>query len=133
MVVPSFLIEHPKGLVLFDTGCNVQMAEDPEGYVGDLAKLMTINFSRDLVVDEQLKQHGYKPSAVKYVIISHGHFDHAGGVALFPAAECLAIKGEMRYALWPEPESLGFIFNDLAPARSVKWTEPTDDFDLFDD
>ena len=25
---PSFLIEHPKGLVLFDTGCNAKIIDD---------------------------------------------------------------------------------------------------------
>jgi hypothetical protein len=32
--IPSFLIEHPKGLVLFDTGCAPQVAVDAEGYWG---------------------------------------------------------------------------------------------------
>ena len=30
--VPTFLVEHAKGLVLFDTGCAPEVATDPEGY-----------------------------------------------------------------------------------------------------
>ena len=133
MVVPTFLIEHPKGLVLFDTGCNLKVAQDFVEYLGPLGKVMDIKYSRDLVVDEQLKQHGYQPSQVNHVVLSHGHFDHAGGLAMFPDAQCYAMKGELRYALWPEPGSLGFIFDDIAPARNFKWTEPDADLDLFGD
>ena len=34
---PSFLIEHPKGLVLFDTGCNPKIIDDAVGYWGEVA------------------------------------------------------------------------------------------------
>ena len=35
---PSFLMEHSKGLVLFDTGCNPRMIDDPIGYLGEHAR-----------------------------------------------------------------------------------------------
>ena len=35
---PSFLIEHPKGLVLFDTGCNPKVIDDAVGYWGQVAE-----------------------------------------------------------------------------------------------
>ena len=34
---PSYLIEHPKGLVLFDTGCHPKVVDDAVGYWGEIA------------------------------------------------------------------------------------------------
>jgi glyoxylase-like metal-dependent hydrolase (beta-lactamase superfamily II) len=101
MPVPTFLVEHPKGLVLFDTGCNLKIVEQGADYIGGgLASMLTIEFTRDDVVDMQLKRHGYKPSQVTHVVLSHGHFDHAGGLALFPDAQFFAMHGELPNALW---------------------------------
>ncbi len=80
-----------------------------------------------------MRHHGYQPSQVDYVILSHGHFDHAGGLALFPKARCFVMKGELSYALSPEGEKPGFMAEDFTPARSFNWTEPTGDHDLFGD
>jgi N-acyl homoserine lactone hydrolase len=133
--IPSFLVEHPKGLVLFDTGCNPQVVVDPEGYWGRATKfLKNIRFTREQVVDEQVKLHGYKPSDVKYVVASHLHLDHSGGLALFPQAQFLIMKGELPYAYWPDRKARnGFILNDLLPTRGFDWKELTGDTDIFGD
>ncbi len=131
---PSYLIEHPKGLVLFDTGCNPQVAVDPVGYWGKVAEFLQVRFSPDLVVDAQLKLLGYKPADVKYVVVSHLHLDHSGGLALFPHAQFLIMKGELPYAYWPDRHArAGFIFNDLVPTRRFDWKELEGDTDLFGD
>ena len=133
MPVPTFLIEHPKGLVLFDTGCNLKMVEEGSRYLGGGLESLEIRFSRDDVVDAQLRHHGYQPAQVKYVVLSHGHFDHAGGLAMFPDAQFFAMRGELPNALWPGGDRRGFVFDDIAPARNFKWTEPDADLDLFGD
>jgi N-acyl homoserine lactone hydrolase len=139
MVTPTFLIEHQKGLVLFDTGYSWKMAEDLEAYMEELAKLKLIvkhrPFTRDLVVDEQLRRHGYDPARVGHVVVSHGHYDHAGAVGLFPHAQLYAMAGEMRYAAWPDARHvhLGFKSTDIAATRGFNWNEPDADFDLFGD
>ena len=38
-------------------------------------------------LDQQIKNVGYKPEDVKYVILSHAHLDHAGGMTHFPKAQ----------------------------------------------
>ena len=133
--IPSFLIEHSKGLVLFDTGCAPEVAVDPEGYWGVATKFLTnIRFTKDQVVDQQVKLHGYQTSDVKYVVVSHLHLDHSGGIRLFPNATFLVMKGELPYAYWPDRKARnGFIFNDLAPTRGFDWKELAGDTDLFGD
>jgi N-acyl homoserine lactone hydrolase len=112
-----------------------EVATDPEGYWGPATKfLRNIRFGRDQVVDQQVKLHGYKPTDVKYVVVSHLHLDHAGGMKLFPDAEFLVMKGELPYAYWPDRKARnGFILNDLLPTRGFNWRELNGDTDLFDD
>jgi N-acyl homoserine lactone hydrolase len=132
--VPSFVIEHPKGLVLFDTGVNPQTAENPDQYWGRAAKFLNVRFSRNLTVDNQLREHGYNPADVKCVVVSHLHLDHAGGLALFPDAKFFIVKGELAHAYWPEPRLRpAFILGDILPTRGFDWQEVTEDTDLFGD
>lgn len=133
--IPSFLIEHQKGLVLFDTGCAPEVATDAEGYWGVATKfLKNIRYSRDQVVDQQIKLHGYNPGDVKYVVVSHLHLDHSGGMRLFPNAQFLIMKGELPYAYWPDRRArAAFILNDLIPTRGFDWKELAGDTDIFGD
>jgi len=131
---PSFLIEHPKGLVLFDTGCNPKVIDDAVGYWGEMASHLPLQWKKSDTLDQQIKNVGYKPADVKYVILSHAHLDHAGGLTYFPKAKFIAGKNEIRYAYWPEPDKRwAFILNDYIPTRGYDWLELDQDFDLFGD
>ena len=131
---PSFLIEHPKGLVLFDTGCNPKVIDDAVGYWGQVAEHLPLKWSKQDTLDKQIQGVGYKTSDVKYVILSHAHLDHAGGLTYFPNATFIAGKGEMQHAYWPDPDRRwAFILNDYLPTRAYKWLEFGQDFDLFGD
>jgi N-acyl homoserine lactone hydrolase len=132
--VPIFLIEHPKGLVLFDTGCNPQVAVDPVGCWGKIADYLHVRMKPEEAVDQQLRLHGYKPEDVKYVVVSHLHLDHSGGLALFPQAKFFIMKGELNYAYWPDRHArASFKINDLLPTRRFDWNELEADTDLFGD
>jgi N-acyl homoserine lactone hydrolase len=134
MPVPCYLIEHPRGLVLFDTGCSPRMIDNVNEYLGQFASVVKLKFSRELTVDAQIRTLGYKTEDVKYVVASHLHFDHAGGLYLFPKARFLVMASELAYAWWPIPEHrLIFLVQDLLPTRQFNWLELDGDFDLFGD
>src|SRR6201998_1273944 len=83
--VAFFLIKHPKGNVLFDTGNNDKIITDPT-YWGPFIDSLKPGRSPDVAIDAQLNKIGVKPSDINYVILGHMHLDHAGNVGKFPSA-----------------------------------------------
>lgn len=131
---PAFLIEHPQGLVLFDTGLSPHAIADPAAYYGPLFSAIQMDFGPEKAIDRVIAGLGYKPGRIAHVIMSHMHFDHSGAMYLFPQAKFHAFEGDLRYAYWPDPQFRWvFKFEDLTPTRDFDWNELTDDFDLFGD
>lgn len=115
-----YLIEHPKGLALVDTG----MTNGGPSIVKD-----------NQIVYNQLAVLGYKPEDVKYVVMTHLHVDHAGYMAAFPDSTFVVRKEELKAAWWPEKCEGGYIFDQYKDTRNFKYIQPGDneEFDLFCD
>jgi len=84
------IIERDDGLVLFDTGIGTRIAEDfkPLPHRGNWffsKAVMRTEFepSRDALVN-QLPALGIDPTDVKHAVLSHLHWDHAGGMRDLP-------------------------------------------------
>lgn len=132
--VPTFLIEHPRGLVLVDTGLAPAAADDAHAVYGQLADDAGIEFHPDQRVDAQIEKLGFKVSDVGHVICSHAHFDHTGGLSLFPHAQLYIGAPDLPYAYWPYPAGAVFFHTaDLEATRSFRWNPLTGDHDLFGD
>lgn len=110
--MPVFLITHPGGNVLFDTGPNPEVFEDPAGVWGGLAKAFQPIGDKDSGVVAQLNTIGISPDDVKYVFNSHLHFDHVGGNRFFPNATFLVSAMEVECARRPELEGKGYFSAD---------------------
>lgn len=132
--VPSFLIRHERGLVLFDTGLDPEAAGEPERVYGPIAEFMGMEFSHEQRIDEQLGRYGFETGDVTHVVISHAHLDHTGGMRLFPAATFYMGLADLRYVFWPDP-ALGVAcrWSDIEPVRGARWRPVTGDLDLFGD
>jgi glyoxylase-like metal-dependent hydrolase (beta-lactamase superfamily II) len=101
--VPYYLIEHEKGYVLFDSGHNKNTIDDPKSLPeGIFAAYNPADFGDGYVLDS-LKKAGVKPEDIVYHVCSHLHFDHAGGVGLFPNATYVVQRQELHYAFVPDP------------------------------
>ena len=101
--VPTFLIRHAKGTVLFDTGVDCFAQQDPFARLGER---IATNFKlcaapHENVVD-QLASLGLRPGDVTHVINSHFHFDHCGCNTLFPHAIFIVQRAEMEMARSPD-------------------------------
>jgi glyoxylase-like metal-dependent hydrolase (beta-lactamase superfamily II) len=82
--VMCFLISHPRGHVLVDTGVHRQARTDPVGRMGERrASLFGMRSAPTDEVVSQLALLGLAPSDVRYVVNSHLHFDHCGGNEFF--------------------------------------------------
>lgn len=132
--VPTFLIEHPKGLVLFDTGIVPEAADDPRAVYGDQADHIQIAFTQEQRVDRQIEAAGFRVDQVTHVLVSHSHFDHTGGLHLFPNAQFYIGAGDLQYAFWPMPAASAYFRPpDIEATRAFAWNQILGDFDLFGD
>jgi N-acyl homoserine lactone hydrolase len=103
MPVPVFLIEHPKGRALFDTGLHPDCQHDSEERLGArLASLFRIGFDPGQEVTARLEAIGRDPARIDLVINSHFHFDHVGGNALIPNATMLVQRREWDAGMDPD-------------------------------
>jgi N-acyl homoserine lactone hydrolase len=130
--VHVFLITHPKGNVLFDTGMDIDVIHNPEKCWGPVAKVFVPIMSKGEDIVSQLTTLGYRPNDIRYVVNSHLHLDHAGGNRLFPEAEFLVQKDELRAAFWPE------IYERASYTRSdfdypLNYHALEGDYDIFGD
>ena len=91
MVVPCYLIRHPKGDLVWDTGVPQSIADLPGG-----AAPGGVTVTRKLT--DQLKQLGLTPSDIEYLSVSHSHFDHIGNGGLFAASTWIVDPKERAFA-----------------------------------
>src|ERR1700739_4629250 len=116
--VAFFLIKHPKGNVLFDTGDNDKVITD-HTYWGPMAAMLDPQLSPDSAIDAQLEKAGVKASDINYVILGHMHLDHAGNVGKFPGATIIYQRDEIINAFWPKPGfGCCYITGDFAMLRN---------------
>lgn len=114
--VSCFLLRHPQGNVLFDTGCHPSVAHDAEARWGGLAKfMMPISSPQDNVVD-QLNSIGFTPDDIDVVVNSHFHSDHCGCNEFFRKATVVCHASELEAASREDAAKNGFL--------SVDWKHP---------
>jgi N-acyl homoserine lactone hydrolase len=101
--IPVYLIEHPNGVALFDTGLHPDCQQDPSGRLGArLAGLFRIAFVAGEEISARLAAIGRDPAQVDLLINSHFHFDHVGGNALIPNATMLVQRREWDAGMDPD-------------------------------
>jgi len=92
----AWLIEHPEGLIVFDTGETASVA-DP-GHFTPWQPYFRLGLRERVRPEEeigpQLRARGFDPGDVRWVVLSHFHTDHAGGLAHFPNSEIVASKAD---------------------------------------
>jgi N-acyl homoserine lactone hydrolase len=106
--VGAFLIDHPDGMLLFDTGLG------DEYPVFDRLLAPTVRRS----LEGALITSGVRPTDLKAVINCHLHYDHAGGNPLFPGVPIFVQEREYEAA-----GGLAYFIESAStsPARSCAW------------
>jgi len=148
---PSFcaLLKHPKhGYILFDTGYSERFNQLTQKFPESLYRRLTpMHLTKSL--SEQLAEMAIPAAAINYIIISHFHADHIGGLSDFPYAKFIchqeayddihtkkgwkALLDGFLSELLPED----FAERLLIPDKSIELDEKlypfTHGFDLFED
>lgn len=100
--VPSFLVQHPRGRLLFDTGVHCLARTDPLARLGpERVKRLAVRSAPGDDVVPQLGRLGLTPGDVRYVANSHLHFDHCGGNEFFPRSTFFVQRAELEAARRP--------------------------------
>ena len=103
--IPSYLIEHPKGRVLFDTGMHPDCQSDPAGRLGTrLAERFRFNYRAGEEVSARLAAFDRDAASIDLIVNSHFHFDHVGGNGLVPNATMVVQRREWEAGM--DPSSL---------------------------
>jgi N-acyl homoserine lactone hydrolase len=92
--VNVFVVEHPAGLCLFDTGQTARAARP--GYFPAWYPFFRLARFELTTGDEIAAQ--IDPASVRWIVLSHLHTDHVGGLAPFTDAEVLVSRTEWRRA-----------------------------------
>jgi len=91
----GYIIEHPDGRVLFETGISSQWREEwPQvwQYLLDMSEV-----TPEVCLEARLKELKLGPEDFKYVVMGHLHLDHAGGLRLFEEAGTEIVVHEDEY------------------------------------
>ncbi len=131
-VVPCYLIVHPKGTLMWDTGTIPDSAfkSDNTPVTQGTTAIMTVNQP----LKTELAAVGYKPADITYLAMSHYHSDHTANANDFAGSTWLVQQPERDYMFGP-PQPGAIIqtasFDKLKDAKT-RIIGPAD-FDVFGD
>lgn len=96
--VPCYLIDHPRGRAMIDTGIHPEIAGGSVARLGEVARYFTIDITPAEVVDAQIARIGFGPADVDLIINTHLHYDHCGGNICLPDARVIVQRREWQAA-----------------------------------
>ncbi|MET0305541.1 MAG: N-acyl homoserine lactonase family protein [Solirubrobacterales bacterium] len=79
--VPAYVVETDGERILIDTGLHPGICGDASAFYGGAETMSLFSFELDQPIDEQLD-----PATIDKIVLTHLHWDHAGGLSLLPAS-----------------------------------------------
>ncbi len=138
MSMACFLIAHPKGSLIWDTGAVPDDSWTPNGRMTTQHIVLPDGQTRDADVDKslraQLAEIGYSPSDITYLALSHYHYDHTGNANEFAGATWLVRQAE-RDAMFGGGKTSGSVqpstYSALQKSKTILLKD--DEYDVFGD
>jgi N-acyl homoserine lactone hydrolase len=128
MGVTCYLIVHPKGMLLYDTGLNDRLIGRPL-YENVLEGYAQVKFNS---LSGQLADIGVAPGRIDYLVLSHYHWDHIGNAGDFAGSTWLVYPGD-RDQMFSKAARANPWFNQYAALEHGKTVLLKGDHDVFGD
>ena len=134
MITPCFLIVHPRGTLMWDTG------EIPDSaFQSGVSPAKQGAFTVDRPLLPQLAALGYVPKDITYLALSHYHGDHVANASLFASSTWIVQQGDRDAIFAPRQDNgkkLGGVgdpkyFEELATSKTMLLKG--EDHDVFGD
>jgi len=113
--ITCYLIRTADATILFDTGLS------PRAIPGLVRTDPLARFSDEDLLVHRLDSLGLEPGSVDLVVLSHLHYDHAGGAALFPHSELIVQQDEYSYAHYPASFCASFYYRKNFELPGYRW------------
>ena len=128
MSAPCFLVAHPKGTMMWDTGPVPDTNFKPGSATATTRYATT---TRSLTA--RLAEIGFTPADITYLTFSHFHWDHVGNGNLFAGSTWLVRQKErdIMFAVPPSPRTEPANFSALKNSKTVIVKDA--DYDVFGD
>jgi N-acyl homoserine lactone hydrolase len=113
--ISCYLVRTSEAVILFDTGVS------PRAVPGLMRNDSHAHFTDEDLLVHRLDALDLEPSQVDVVVLSHLHYDHAGGAALFPSSELIVQKDEYAYAHYPASFFESFYYRKNFDLPGARW------------
>jgi glyoxylase-like metal-dependent hydrolase (beta-lactamase superfamily II) len=117
----AWLIEHPEGLIAVDTGETARVTEP--GWFPRWHPYFKLALRFELAPEQeigpQIEALGLSATDVRWVVLTHLHTDHAGGIAHFPQSEIVISRTE-----WDDASGFKGQLNGYLPQHRPAWLAP---------
>jgi glyoxylase-like metal-dependent hydrolase (beta-lactamase superfamily II) len=135
--VAAYLVVHPKGVLLWDTGAITDSAWKPTGGPVEQQLMLGDGRGRRVVLTKSLQQQltasGFAPKDVTHLALSHQHWDHTANANLFSNATWLVrqVERDAMFGPKPNPTARPETYSQLKGARTTILMQP--EHDVFGD
>ncbi|MBL8546505.1 MAG: N-acyl homoserine lactonase family protein [Hyphomonadaceae bacterium] len=132
LIVPCYLIRHPDGDLIWDTGLPEAIADMPNGLTPES---FPAHFVVPVKLTAQLAQLNLAPGDVEFVSFSHMHSDHTGNGNLFAASTWIVDADERARMFDAEHRADPTDFNNYNQLENAQTRviEGDGDYDVFGD
>src|SRR5580692_4352828 len=112
----TILVRHPAGDLLIDTGNSSHFDDEIRGYpflTWSKLRFLAGQLKPDVPLSELLRRVKEDPAKLRWVILSHAHLDHSGGLMDLPRLPVLLSQEELQFANDPSVQAKGYVVGTL--------------------